>query len=260
MKRSLVTCLGTALAALGAATGPAALGTAPEVATMERVADWQLAHPAKWKATDWQSGTFYAGVMALAEVSDSPRFREAMVRMGEGNGWRLGPDVYSADDHVIGQTYADLYMTDRDARMLAPMRERFDFIIAHPKNHNFVFDPVKNPDHLGKWSWCDSLFMAPAAWAKLGRATGDARYLDYAVTNWWITSDYLYDRDEHLYLRDSRYFTLREKNGRKVFWARGNGWVLAGLARMLQELPPDHPSRARFTEQFHQMSERIAQL
>jgi rhamnogalacturonyl hydrolase YesR len=260
MKNALVACVGFALAPLAPAAGPTDFAPESIVGTMESVADWQLAHPAKWNATDWENGAFYAGVMALADVSQSPRFREAMVRMGEGNRWQLGPVVYSADDHVVGQTYVDLYRTAHDLRMIAPMRERFDFILAHPKDGNLVFDPVGNPDHLDKWSWCDSLFMGPAAWAKLSRATGDGRYLAFAVSKWWRTSDYLYDRDEHLYYRDSRYFTQREKNGRRVFWARGNGWVLAGLARMLQELPADHPSRERFVEQYRQMSERIAQI
>lgn len=260
MKNATGKRIAMALAVLALASGMPAGEPTPVVEVMERVADWQLAHPAKWKPTDWQNGAFYAGVMALADLSASPRYREAMMRMGEANKWQLGPNVYSADDHVVGQTYVDLYRTTHDLRMIAPMRERFDFIIAHPKDNNLVFDPVGNPDHLDKWSWCDSLFMGPAAWAKLSRVTGDGRYLAFAVSKWWLLSDYLYDRDEHLYLRDSRYFTLREKNGKRVFWARGNGWVLAGLARFLQELPADHPSRPRFVAQYLQMSERIAAI
>ena len=81
--------------------------------------------------------------------------------------------------------------------------------------------------------------MAPPAWLRLARATGDARYRDFAVEQWWVTSDYLYDRDEHLYFRDSTFFDKREANGKKVFWARGNGWVLAGLARVLPYLAKD---------------------
>ena len=49
----------------------------------------------------------------------------------------------------------------------------------------------------------------------------------------------------------------REKNGRKIFWSRGNGWVLAGLVRVLELLPADHPSRPRFEQQFREMSEKI---
>jgi hypothetical protein len=34
------------------------------------------------------------------------------------------------------------------------------------------------------WSWCDSLFMAPPAWMRLYGATGDEKYLNFAVKEW----------------------------------------------------------------------------
>jgi rhamnogalacturonyl hydrolase YesR len=102
--------------------------------------------------------------------------------------------------------------------------------------------------------------MAPPAWAKLSQATADPRYLAYAVAKWWVTSDYLYDRSDHLFLRDSNAFSLREKNGCKIYWARGNGWVLGGLVKMLHTMPADHPARPRFLGQFREMSERVARL
>jgi hypothetical protein len=102
--------------------------------------------------------------------------------------------------------------------------------------------------------------MAPATWLRMAKATGRQEYLDFMVQHWWQTSDYLYDADEHLYFRDDRFFARRERNGRKVFWSRGNGWVMAGLARVLQDLPRDHPSRPRFVRQFRDMAERIVTL
>ena len=99
--------------------------------------------------------------------------------------------------------------------------------------------------------------MAPPAWIRLWAATGSTAYLDFAVARWWVTSDYLYDKEEHLYFRDSSYFDRREQNGRKVFWSRGNGWVMAGLVRMLQFLPGDHPARPRFVAQYREMAEKI---
>lgn len=99
--------------------------------------------------------------------------------------------------------------------------------------------------------------MAPPAWIRLWAATGDQRYLDFAVTNGWRTSAYLYDPTEHLYYRDSTYFTQREANGAKVFWSRGNGWVMGGLVRVLQYLPQDHPSRGRFETQFKEMAAKV---
>ena len=77
------------------------------------------------------------------------------------------------------------------------------------------------------------------------------------MKEWWRTSDYLYDNAEHLYFRDSSYFKKTEANGKKVFWGRGNGWVMGGLVRTLQYLPVNHPDRPRFEKQFKEMSAKI---
>jgi len=227
------------------------------LAVLERAADWQLAHPGRWKADEWHNGAFYTGVMALAGLSASPRFHDAMMAVGEKQQWQLGPRPYHADDHCIGQMYAELYFQHGDTKMIAPMRERFDYILAHPKDDNLDFDEKRNPDRLDRWSWCDALFMAPPAWIRLWKATGDRRYLDFAVEKWWVTSAFLYDQEEHLYFRDSTLFERREKNGRKIFWSRGNGWVMGGLVRMLQLLPADHPARPRFEQQFRELAAKV---
>lgn len=227
------------------------------LAVMERVADWQLANPSKHAKTDWTQGAGYAGIMALAGISEDPKYRDAMIAMGETNEWKLGPRIYHADDHCVGQTYCELYFKSHDAKMIKPMRARFDHILANPRE--FPTLDFKQKGVGDRWSWCDSLFMAPPAWIRLWKATDDPRYLDFAVTNWWRTSDYLYDNDEHLYFRDSTYFQKREANGKKVFWSRGNGWVMGGLVRVLQLLPKDHPSRPRFEQQFKEMADKILQ-
>lgn len=143
--------------------------------------------------------------------------------------------------------YAELYLQLRDPRMIAPMRVQFDVMLAEPRTGSLKW---LVPDILHRWSWCDSLFMGPGAWARLTAVTGDQRYLENAIKNWWITSDYLYDKEEHLYYRDSRYFDQKEASGKKVFWSRGNGWVPGGLARMLQYIPEQHPARGRFLQQY----------
>jgi rhamnogalacturonyl hydrolase YesR len=225
---------------------------------MERVADWQLANPSRWGPTEWHSATGYTGLMALACISPSPRFHDAMMKMGEGNAWKLGSRIYDADDHCVGQTYAELYLQHRDPKMIAALRERFDTILRHPKAQSLDFDQVRNPDRRDRWSWCDALFMGPPAWIRLWAATGDRAYLDFMIDQWWQTSDYLYDKEAHLFFRDDRYFTQRSTNGEKIFWSRGNGWVIGGLVRVLQFLPAGHPARPRFVTQFRGMAEKLA--
>lgn len=239
-------------AAVGDELKPAAV-----LSIMEHVADWQLAHPSSHRPNDWTQAAGYTGFMALADISSSPRFFEAMYKMGEANEWKLAKRLYHADDQAVGQTYIELFLKKPEPKMIAHIQANFDEILAHPKNDNLDFS---QPDTLDKWSWCDALFMAPPAWTRLYYITGKEAYLNFMVEHWWKTSDFLYDAEEHLYYRDSRSFSLREPNGKKIFWSRGNGWVLAGLARVLDYLPLAHPSRPRFENQFREMAEKVATL
>jgi unsaturated rhamnogalacturonyl hydrolase len=254
-----IAVLGFAIASpIGAGTSPNRLPTPAEVlSVMERVADWQLAHPSAHPTTDWTQAAGDAGMMALAGISSDPKYRDALLAMGEANGWIPGARLYHADDLAIGQTYAGLYFLYRDPKMIGPLRSRLDAILSAPPNVESLdfHQPYDQVSQL--WSWCDSLFMAPPVWMQTFTATGDERYLDFAVENWWRTTQYLYDPSEHLYFRDSTYFDRRGTNGKKIFWSRGNGWVMAGLVRMLQLLPANHPSRARFERLFEEMAGTI---
>ncbi len=228
----------------------------PVLIAMQRVADWQLAHPPTNSATGWLQAAGDAGFMALAGISGDVKYRNAMLAVGANTHWQLGPRKYMADDECIGQLYTELYFLYREPQMIAPMRQQFDAILARPPSVQSLdfSQPGRGQD---SWSWCDALFMAPPAWMRLYAATDDERYMDFAVTNWWRATDFLYDTNEHLFFRDSTYFDKREANGQKIFWSRGNGWAMAGLVRMLQFLPMNHPDRPRFEQLFKDMADKI---
>lgn len=232
----------------------------PVLDAMQRVADWQLAHPnqvTNRSVIGWEYGACDAGIMALAGISGDSKYRDAMVALGDAHQWRLGGRVYDADDHCIGQTWAELYLLYRAPKMIAPLQARFDAILANPSDVQSLAFTRPSSRARENWSWCDSLFMGPPTWMRLYAATHDERYMDFAVTNWWRTTDYLYDKDEHLFFRDSTFFDKKEANGKKVFWGRGNGWVMAGLVRVLQFLPMNHPDRPRFEQLFKDMADKV---
>ena len=116
------------------------------------------------------------------------------------------------------------------------------------------------------WWWCDALFMGPPTLAKLARTTGDKSYLALNEKLYRETYERLYDKQEHLYARDAAFLIdakgegKRETNGKKVFWSRGNGWVVAGLVRLLKELPKDHPTRSFYLEQYKEIVARVAEV
>ena len=102
--------------------------------------------------------------------------------------------------------------------------------------------------------------MAPPLWAGLARETGKPEYLNYMDRQWKATAHLLWDPQEHLFYRDSSYINQREKNGRKVFWSRGNGWVMGGLVRVLDEMPVNDSRRPFYLDQFRAMAAEIASI
>jgi len=228
------------------------------VREMTVVADWQLAHPPRDRSYEWQVAPFWAGLFVLAQVSrDSARYLDAIRRNGEANQWQPGPRPFLADDHAITQSYFLLYTREHDRRMIEPTLARFGEMLRAPFDEPLDFSDEKTAR---EWVWCDALFMSPPALALASRVTGERSYADLMNRLWWKTTDYLYDREERLYYRDSRFFAQREPNGKKVFWSRGNAWVLAGLARVLQYLPEDDPARPRYRALFQEMARRVVGL
>lgn len=226
--------------------------------TMNNALNWQLANP-KHKLTDWTNGAFYAGVFAAYETTGSRKIWKEMVRMGEANEWKPGPRLHHADDHAICQTYIDMYRISGEQKMIAPFIETMDRFMATPYETGGI-RPVT-------WWWCDALFMAPPAYVKLGITLKDNKYLDLNDKLFVECLDLLYDKEFHLYARDIRYKwdqpgvePLKEENGKKIFWSRGNGWVMGGLVRVLKELPADYPNREMYLQNFREMASQIIKL
>jgi rhamnogalacturonyl hydrolase YesR len=199
----------------------------------------------------------YSGVLEYANWSGDMEAENWVRNIGTEIGWKMGPLPTFADDFAVGQAFLNLYLKDRDAAQLGPVKAWGDRFVAMPHTRSLEW---KNGVHLEELAWCDSLYMAPPTLALLSVATGDPRYAREMNRLWWKTSDYLYDLSEQLYYRDSRYFNPREANGKKVFWSRGNGWVLAGLANVLKTLPDNFEDRPSLEQQFKEMAKRIAQL
>ena len=214
-----------------------------------KVAAWELQRSQPYFDQDWTFAALYAGFMAVPEAAGGRTYRSAMRQMGENFKWQLGPRLSHADDEAIGQAYLALYEKFHDQAMLTPTRERMDAVIELP-------DEKDHP----LWWWCDALFMAPPVLARLATITGDRKYLDFMDREWWITSNLLYDQKTHLFFRDASFLNKHEGNGNGLFWSRGNGWVMAGLARVLEEMPADYPSRGKFVTQMQEMAAEIASL
>jgi unsaturated rhamnogalacturonyl hydrolase len=229
--------------------GPLATNLSPKLKraeladAMKLVADWQLNRLPAEAQYDWTFAALYAGYMGVPNDVAGDKYKQAMMDVGEKLHWAPGPRVEHADDQAVGQMYMEQYFIHKDKKMMDSMRARLDEEIA-------TADDPKRP----LWWWCDALFMAPPVFADMAKATGDKKYLDFMDHEWTITTDLLYDRSKHLYSRDADWLDKHEKNGEKIFWSRGNGWVMGGIVRVLQQLPANSPLRPKYVSLLKEMA------
>lgn len=228
---------------------------------MKKVADWQwkTLETVGWKnpKKDWTSGAMYTGMFAWAKLANDESYYRKLIRVGDDTKWQIGKYRHFADDYCVGQLYSQLYTIYKDPKYIADFKALADTLATLQHTESLEW---KNQIHTREWAWCDALFMGPPALGYLTEATGDSKYLDKSAQLWMKTTAYLYDKDENLYYRDSRYFNKKEKNGTKVFWGRGNGWVMGGLVRLLSVMPENHPQRKELVSLFVKMAEKMAVL
>jgi rhamnogalacturonyl hydrolase YesR len=215
---------------------------------MQKVADWQITQLGTTNAKTWIESTFYAGLMATYRTTEQAKYLQRVESWGMANNWTLGPRQTNADDQCAGQTYLEAYAMDMQPAQLMPTQTELDAMVAAPM-----------PGHV-VWWWCDALFMSPGVFARLGAATSQAKYFDAMSTMWWDTTMALQDKTDLLFWRDAMHMGQTCPNGQKSFWSRGNGWVLAGIVRVLEDLPPSHPDYPKFVTLLQTMAGKIASL
>lgn len=224
--------------------------------TMIKVTNWQLNHPLH-APTDWTNGAFYAGVMAAYKTTQSQQILDSLMALGQRTGWQPGRRYDHADDIVISQTYLDLYRIKNDPQMI---RATIDTV----QKMRTIPGPESKKGLM--WWWCDALFMAPPTLVKLGVILNDPSYFALNDSLFRQTYDLLYNKEHHLFARDASYLLdaagggKREANGQPVFWSRGNGWVMGGLVRILEELPSNHPTRSFYLQIYQEMAQKILSL
>ena len=163
---------------------------------------------------------------------------------GEGHDYAL-----FGDWQICFQTYLDIYELQPDKYKIARAIE--------------VMDHEVRSTATDYWWWADALYMVMPVFAKLYKTTGEVKYLDKLYDNFRWADELMFDKEEQLYYRDAKYIWPKVKtacNGGKSFWARGDGWVLAGLAKVLADMPRDYRHRPFFEQRFRQLAEGVARV
>jgi rhamnogalacturonyl hydrolase YesR len=253
---------GGAAIASGCAIRPAPAGASKaEVLAGLHLANgyWQRTNaPEKWSF--WDVAAYHTGNMEAYLLTRHAPYRAYSTAWAEHNGWsgarstdkagwkysygETAAHVLFGDWQICFQTYLDLYQLDahKDPRRIARAIEVMDYQMRTP-----------NKDY---WWWADGLYMVMPVMTKLYRVTGERRYLDKLHEYYLFADQLMFDQDAGLFYRDAKYVypKHRSASGAKDFWARGCGWVFAGLARVLADLPRDHPGYPLYLGRFRRMA------
>lgn len=229
---------------------------------MKKVYLWQRENPLRFvirsngqrrylKATDWERGVFWSCVASAWRATADEIYLQGLANYSLNSGFRPGPLACFADDQICILAYLEIYQALDCA----------DAIHYAGK----ALEPMLTCEKSGRelWWWADALFMAAPVLAAYGAYRGETAYWQRLDELWWDAVAFLYDPQTGLYFRDKRYMpapggeNIREQNGEKVFWARGIGWILAAIPRLLNFLPVDHPGRAEYLSMFTALAEKI---
>ncbi len=236
--------------------------------TMYKAKAWQEAQHTGPVPTNWLTGTLYTGVYACYEATGKTEFLDAARDWCIAAEWKCGEkSPLHADDICSAQTFLDVYSHDKDPKQIASIQNLIDTyymdadeITIDLARHTIWPEDSRPFTGRNVWWWCDALYMAPTVLARLGTHTGEQKYFDLMHKLYWDSKDFLYDPEESLFFRDESMFEKKTPNGKKLFWSRGNGWVVAGLVRIIDYLPDSDPMKSQYIDLFQEMILRLAGL
>lgn len=212
----------------------------------------------------WDNAAYHTGNMEAYFLTGNEKYRAYSEAWANHNQWKGAKSnnraewVYNygeTDKHVLFgdwqicfQTYIDLYNIQPDDYKIRRAREVMEYQMSTPKN-----------DY---WWWSDGLYMVMPVMTKLYKLTGNQQYLDKLYEYICYSDKIMYDQETGIYYRDAKYVYPKHKsaNGKKDFWARGDGWVLAGLAKVLKDLPADYKHHQFFVDKYKRLAKAIAEI
>jgi rhamnogalacturonyl hydrolase YesR len=225
---------------------------------------WQTNNPAEVRAF-WDHAAYHTGNIEVYKLLKDQKMLDYSIRWAEHNQWKgatesdpskwkykkygEGQDyVLFGDWQICFQTYMDLYQLAPDEKKVARAKEVMGYE-ADSKVNDY-------------WWWADALYMVMPVMTKMYKLTGDTKYLRKLYENILYSDSIMLDQETGLYFRDGKYVYPKHKtaSGKKDFWARGDGWVLAGLAKVLQDMPETYVRQPFFVEKYVNLARGVKRL
>jgi unsaturated rhamnogalacturonyl hydrolase len=224
--------------------------TSPQVVGVVRAAA-KFGASRQWPLDYWDYTTFYIGLMEAYHLVRDPEFRELCREKSAGRNWKL---TWRQRNHygygsAPGQVMLDLFMLDPSPAnefMIADSRRYWERDLAGVADKTYVAAYTYHA--------VDPLFSEPPLLAMLGAARNDPRWFSLCSALFFASFRKFYRPDDALCVRDETYIPGR------IFWSRGNGWVIGAFARVLHHLPSYDRNRSEFVRYLTIMLHRIKAL
>ena len=196
----------------------------------------------------WTRGVYYEGLMALYGVDPQQRYLDYTMDWGDKFDWdmRNGQTLTrNADNYCCSQAYIDMYRIYGEEKMIRNVTACMENILA-------------TPEAVSDWTWIDAIQMGMPVMIKYGVTMNKPEYFEKAWQMYnWARERFL-NKAEGLWWRDKDFCPpYKTPNGKECYWARGNGWVVAALVRVLQELPADDPHRSVYEQDFRDFCKAV---
>lgn len=205
----------------------------------KRVAEHFVVSPHQYRKVHYSEVATWYGALTFAALSKDNDLRDRLIKrfdplLPNGADVELIGRRQHVDDEIFGvipleisiqtktKSYEDYGKAFADRQWQAPL-----------------------PDGLSGETrfWIDDMYMLTILQLEAFRATGDVTYRDRAARQMTAYLDKLQQHNGLFYHAADVPF----------FWGRGDGWVAAGMAEMLRDLPADHPQRARILKGYRAM-------
>ena len=249
--------------------------------TIDRVNTYWQTNNSPEVRSFWDNAAYHTGNMEAYFLTGEPRYLDYSLKWAEHNNWMGATEkdpslwryknygegqqyVLFGDWQICFQTYIDLYWVAMGA-YVPQMGEKPSIGVSPSKmvaRAKEVMGYEANSRANDYWWWADALYMVMPVMTKMYKLTGDTRYLDKLYENILYSDSIMLDAETGLYFRDGKYVYPKHQtgNGKKDFWARGDGWVLAGLAKVLKDMPKDYAHRQFFLDKYVRMARSVASL
>jgi len=216
---------------------------------MYRVNNYQVDKNGMTVNRNWKQATYYTGVMAFYHLTRDNQLLEQALLWAEKNDWKVGNEMFfPANRLTCTHAYMQIFFEKHDSVMIKNAKEYLDAELM-----------INEPAYLRGWYYADALYVGIPPFMMMSAITGENNYADYGNRVFWELANQLFDNEEGLFYRDSEArFNEQSKNGKKVLWSRGNGWVIASLPQILTYLPKDDPYYKQYTLLLQKMSASLA--